>query len=169
MGFKELLKNVLDGEDDHENDETTVKAPEAPKQTTTETINEKKADSKMNTIQNNQNKENNTKAKIQSSLELKVVRPESFAAVGQIADHLLNGCTVVLNLEATTKETSRRIVDFLNGVAYSIEGDIKLVSANTYIITPNTVNMSGESATSNTEAAQDTADVESETPSFGGF
>ena len=55
-----------------------------------------------------------------SALELKVVRPETYDAVGKIADHLLNRRTVVLNLEATNKETAKRLIDFLSGVAYSI-------------------------------------------------
>lgn len=77
-------------------------------------------------------------------LELKVVRPEAFSSVGQIADHLLNRCTVVLNLEAAEPDTARRIVDFLNGVAYSIDGQIKPVANNTFIITPKNVSISGE-------------------------
>lgn len=77
-------------------------------------------------------------------LELKVVRPEEFKSVGQIADHLLNRCTVVLNLEAADAETARRIVDFLNGVAYSIDGQLKPVANKTFIITPKNVSVSGE-------------------------
>jgi len=80
----------------------------------------------------------------QGALELKVVRPESYEAVTQIADHLLNHRTVVLNLEATNKETSRRILDFLSGVAYSIEGHLKRVANNTFVITPSNVDVSGD-------------------------
>ena len=165
MGLKELWKNVLEGDEENEVEETT---PAAPKEKITETE-EKKVETKVNAAQTSHAKAPVVeKSKIHSSLELKVVRPESFAAVGQIADHLLNGRTVVLNLEATSKEQSRRIVDFLNGVAYSIEGDIKLVSANTYIITPNSVNMSGEAI--NDAASQSAEDeVETEAPSFSNF
>ncbi len=81
------------------------------------------------------------------AIELKVVRPESFNSVGQIADYLLNRCTVVLNLEATSKEVANRIVDFLNGVSYSIDGQIKAVANNTFIITPSNVSVSGEMLT----------------------
>jgi len=165
MGLKELWKNVLEGDEENEVGET---ATSAPKEKITETE-EKKVETKVNATQNAHAKAPVVeKSKIHSSLELKVVRPESFAAVGQIADHLLNGRTVVLNLEATSKDQSRRIVDFLNGVAYSIEGDIKLVSANTYIITPNSVNMSGEAI--NDAASQASEDeVEAEAPSFSNF
>ena len=81
------------------------------------------------------------------ALELTVVRPEGFDAATQIADNLLNQRTVVLNLEATNKETAQRIVDFLNGVAYAIDGQIKSVTNSTYIITPNNVSVSGEMLT----------------------
>ena len=79
-----------------------------------------------------------------SALELKVIRPDRYENVSQIADHLLNKRTVVLNLEATNKETSRRIIDFLTGVAYSIGGNLKKVANNTYVITPNNVDVSND-------------------------
>ena len=77
-----------------------------------------------------------------SSLELKVIRPEHSDSVFQIADHLLNGRTVVLNLEATNSEETRRMIDFLTGVAYSINGDLRKVANKTYVITPNSVDIS---------------------------
>ncbi|MCI8387476.1 MAG: cell division protein SepF [Clostridiales bacterium] len=79
-----------------------------------------------------------------SSLELKVVKPERFDAVPQIANHLLNRRTVVLNLEETNKETARRLLDFLSGVAYSINGNLKRVANNTYVITPCNVDVTGD-------------------------
>ena len=79
-----------------------------------------------------------------TALELKVIRPERFETVTQIADHLINNRTVVLNLEATNKETARRMIDFLSGVAYSIEGNLKKVANNTFVITPGNVAVSGE-------------------------
>lgn len=71
-----------------------------------------------------------------SVVELKVVRPETFANVTEIADYLLKRCTVVLNLEATNPEDANRLIDFLAGVAYSIDGQFKSIANNTYIITP---------------------------------
>ena len=81
-----------------------------------------------------------------SSIELKVVRPERFEEVSEVADHLLSGRTVVLNLEVTSKEVTRRLIDFLSGVAYSIDGQIKRVANNTYIITPTNVEVSESEA-----------------------
>ena len=52
--------------------------------------------------------------------------------------------TTQLNLESTNKDIARRLVDFLSGVAYAGEGKIKKVSANTYIITPYSVDIMGD-------------------------
>lgn len=76
-----------------------------------------------------------------ASLELKVVKPRDFNSVPQIAEHLLSKRTVVLNLENTNKETARRLIDFLSGVAFSIDGALKKISANVYVITPNNVDV----------------------------
>ena len=77
-----------------------------------------------------------------SSLELKVVRPAAFDEVGEIADHLLDGRTVVLNLELLDNVQIVRMLDFLNGVTYSTDGEIKNVAKNTFIITPHGVDVS---------------------------
>ena len=76
-----------------------------------------------------------------AALELKVVKPQHFESVPQIADHLLNKRTVVLNLENTNKETARRLIDFLSGVAYSIDGSLKKIASNAYVITPSNVDV----------------------------
>ena len=81
-----------------------------------------------------------------SNIELKVIRPESFAEVSDIADYLIEGCTVVLNMELVDKATTIRMLDFLNGVTYSTDGEIKNVAKNTYIITPYNVNLSSFTA-----------------------
>ncbi len=79
-----------------------------------------------------------------SNIELKLAHPESFSDVADIADYLLDGCTVVLNLEAMEKAECLRMLDFLNGVTYTTGGDIKPVAQNTYIITPNNVDVQGD-------------------------
>jgi cell division inhibitor SepF len=80
------------------------------------------------------------------ALEMKVVKPDKYdsATAQKIADHLLNERTVVLNLEATNKESARRLIDFLSGVAYSISGYIQRVANNTFVIVPKNVDVSGE-------------------------
>ena len=71
-----------------------------------------------------------------NNIELKVVRPESINEAIAVADYLIAGCTVVLNLEALDEDIIERMLDFLNGVTYTMDGEIKNVAQNTYIITP---------------------------------
>ena len=83
---------------------------------------------------------------IHATAQLKVVlvKPERFENASEIADHLREKRTVVLNLESTNKDIARRLVDFLSGVAYAGDGKIKKVAANTYIITPYSVDIMGD-------------------------
>ena len=88
---------------------------------------ERKAEDRRNKVVN-----------INATTQLKVVlvKPERFENASEIADHLKEKRTVVINLESTNKDIARRLIDFLSGVAYAGEGKIKKVAANTYIITP---------------------------------
>ncbi len=79
-----------------------------------------------------------------AAIELKVVKPSEFKDGPSIAEHLLNKRTVVLNLEDSDKDTARRLIDFLFGVAYSIGGEIKKVANNAYVITPQNVAISND-------------------------
>jgi len=78
----------------------------------------------------------------ESNIELKLVRPERYEEVSTVADYLLEGCTVVLNLELLDEDTANSMLQFLNGVAYAIDGEINDVSATTVIITPTGVDVS---------------------------
>ena len=79
-----------------------------------------------------------------TQLKVVLVKPERFEMASEIADHLKEKRTVLLNLESTQKDIARRLIDFLSGVAYASEGRIKKVAANTYIITPYHVEMVGD-------------------------
>ena len=83
---------------------------------------------------------------INATTQLKVVlvKPDRFEAASEIADHLKEKRTVIVNLESTNKDIARRLIDFLSGVAYASEGRIKKIAANTYIITPYHVEMVGD-------------------------
>ena len=79
-----------------------------------------------------------------TQLQVVLVKPERFENASEIADHLREKRTVVLNLESTNKEVSRRLVDFLSGVAYANNGQIKRVANSTFIITPYNVDIMGD-------------------------
>ena len=79
-----------------------------------------------------------------TQLQVVLVKPERFEDTSTIADQLNAKRTVVLNLESTGKEVSRRLIDFLSGVAYANNGQIKRVATSTFIITPYNVDIMGD-------------------------
>lgn len=89
---------------------------------------------------------NNKVVNIHTTTQLQVVlvKPDRFENASEIADHLREKRTVVLNLESTNKDLARRLLDFLAGAAYVNEGKIKKVAISTYIITPYNVDILGD-------------------------
>ncbi len=79
-----------------------------------------------------------------TQLQVVLVKPEEYQEATQIADHLINKNTVLLNLEGVDRETVRRMIDFLGGVAYAQGGMLKRVANGTFIITPYDVDIVGD-------------------------
>lgn len=94
----------------------------------------------------NSPRKNNKVVNINATTQLAVVlvKPDRFENAAEIADHLKDKRTVVLNLEQTSKDVARRLVDFLSGVAYANEGKLKKVANSTFIITPYNVDIMGD-------------------------
>ncbi len=79
-----------------------------------------------------------------SNIKVVLAKPESFEDGRAVADHLNAKRTVVLNLESANREISRRLIDFLSGVAYANAGQLQRVANCTYIITPRSVDVMGD-------------------------
>ena len=142
MGLMDELKKIIhpyddedyDYEDDFEEPSRDSRSPFDDRKEDRRSE-ERRADDRHNKVVN-----------IHATTQLKVVlvKPERFENASEIADHLREKRTVVLNLESTNKDIARRLIDFLSGVAYAGDGKIKKVSANTYIITPYSVDIMGD-------------------------
>ncbi len=76
-----------------------------------------------------------------SQMQVVLVKPDRFDQVSDIADHLRDKKAVVLNLETTNKDVARRLVDFLSGCAYALDGKIKKIAVSTYLVTPYNVDV----------------------------
>ena len=135
--FDELKKLTHTYEDEDEEYEDSF--PDVKKQDNTAALFEERRTP-------NREERRNKVVNIHATTQLKVVlvKPERFEDASTIADHLNNKRTVVLNLESTNKEVSRRLVDFLSGVAYANNGQIKRVANSTFIITPYNVDIMGD-------------------------
>ena len=79
-----------------------------------------------------------------TQMQVVLVKPDRFEQVSDIADHLRDKRALVLNLESTNKDVARRMVDFLSGCAYALDGKIKKIAISTYLITPYNVDVVGD-------------------------
>ena len=147
MGLMDELKKIIHPYDDEDYDyEDDFEEP--AKESTRSLFEDRRDDRREDRRSDERRNEDrhNKVVNIHATTQLKVVlvKPERFENASEIADHLKEKRTVVLNLESTNKDVARRLIDFLSGVAYAGEGKIKKVAANTYIITPYSVDIMGD-------------------------
>ena len=145
MGFIDELKRLARPYEDEEDDFDDFEPVDRGN-----AVREKARDRDVTSTLYDQNaaaeRRNNKVVNIHTTTQLQVVlvKPDRFDQASEIADHLREKRTVVLNLESTQKDISRRLLDFLSGVAYANEGKIKKVAISTYIITPYNVDIIGD-------------------------
>jgi len=91
------------------------------------------------------NKENVVSLKSMSHSVSKVVlcEPKSYSEVQEIADHIINRKSVVINLERVDYDQAKRVVDFLSGTVYALNGDIQKLGSHNFLCTPDNVEVSG--------------------------
>lgn len=77
-------------------------------------------------------------------MEVCVVKPTSVEDGREITDTLLEGKTVVLNVEGLNLEIAQRIIDFTSGSCYAMHGNLQKISNYIFIITPENVDISGD-------------------------
>ena len=140
MGLMDELKKIIHPYDDEDYEDDFE---EPVKESSRSLFDDRKDDRREDRRSEDRH---NKVVNIHATTQLKVVlvKPERFENASEIADHLKEKRTVVLNLESTNKDVARRLIDFLSGVAYAGEGKIKKVAANTYIITPYSVDIMGD-------------------------
>lgn len=79
-----------------------------------------------------------------SGMEVCVIKPSSVEDAREITETLLDNRAVVLNLEGLNLEISQRIIDFASGSTYAINGNLQMISNYIFIITPASVDISGD-------------------------
>lgn len=135
MAIKDMFKNFVslnEGDLEDEFDEAVEEPAEAPVRAKREPAPRRTADRRTSA------------PAVGGAMKVVIVRPEVFDEVANIADHLVQGKTVVLNLETANKDISRRIVDFMSGAAYALSCKLKKVANNTFIIVPEHTDIAGE-------------------------
>lgn len=78
------------------------------------------------------------------TMEVSLIKPTSFDDARETCDYLLAGKAVVLNMEGIHTETAQRIIDFISGSTYSMNGNLQKISSYIFIATPETIELSGD-------------------------
>ena len=152
MGFLDELKRLThpyedEMEDDYDEDEDVYEDEDEPEERNQTPPPREREEPPRREYQEPPRRNNGGKVvNIHATTQLQVVlvKPDRYENASEIADHLRDKRTVVLNLEKTQKDVSRRLLDFLSGVAYAQEGKIKKVALQTYIVTPYNVDIMGD-------------------------
>lgn len=76
--------------------------------------------------------------------KLMLLEPRAYSESQQIADHLKNRHTVVVNLKRVTTDQAKRIVDFLSGTVYAIGGDLQKIGGGIFLCTPKNMDVQGK-------------------------
>lgn len=130
-------EEFYDDEDDFDEPKKKItrrenKKVESPKET-------EKTVSKITPIGKNSKKQVTT-----SGMEVCVIKPTTIEDEIEIADTLLSGRTVLINMEGLNVEIAQRIIDFTSGATYAMHGSLQKVSNYIFLATPNGVDISGD-------------------------
>jgi cell division inhibitor SepF len=81
-----------------------------------------------------------------------LLEPRAYSESQQIADHLKNRNSVVVNLKRVTSDQAKRIIDFLSGCIYAIGGTMQKIGVGIYLCAPKNVNVQGKISEDNTKS-----------------
>ena len=79
-----------------------------------------------------------------TQLKVVVVHPESFEDSKEIADHLKTKKPIVVNLEKIDADVAKKIIDFLSGAVYALDGNIQKISKGIFLIVPYNMGIMGD-------------------------
>lgn len=127
MGFKNKFKSFFTADDEYEYVEEFIDEEE------------------VTNSHKNENEENvvNLTALQQSVSKVVLLEPRSYNEAQDIADHVINRRSVVINLQLLDHDKAKRIIDFLSGTVYALNGDIQKLGAQTFLCTPDNVDVTG--------------------------
>ena len=127
----DLLFNGDDDFDEYEEEEVVEKEEREPKPMFSSAISKKSSGRVVNIHATTQ-------------LEVAVLQPQTYEEAREIADRLKSKKAVVINLEELSKEDAVKVLDFVSGVVYALEGDIQKVSSGIFLIAPINVSIASD-------------------------
>lgn len=126
MGFKNTFKSFFTVDDEYEYMEEEVDYSDESSQ---------QRDDPKNVV--------SLKSMKQPTSKVVLCEPRTYSEAQEIADNIVNRRAVVINLERVNKDQAKRIVDFLSGTVYAVNGDIQKLGVQTFLCTPDNVEITG--------------------------
>ena len=108
----------------------------------------------------NMSEEEAIKEADKSGNKMILLEPRAYSESQQIADHLKNRNSVVVNLKRVTSDQAKRIIDFLSGVIYAIGGSMQKIGVGIYLCTPKKVNVQGKISDESEKVSKNNTDEE---------
>lgn len=133
MGYGKKIKDwfIDDVEDDMDDENYTEEIDTEPKTSIFEQAHSQRTSEAVKAF--NANKDGH----------LILFEPRAFSEASEIANYLKQKRAAVVNLHRLQKEQSKRIIDFLSGVIYAIDGDIQQIGPKIFLCTPKNIGVSG--------------------------
>ena len=94
--------------------------------------------------------------------KLILLEPRAYSESQQIADHLKNRHTVIVNLKRVTTDQAKRIVDFLTGTIYAIGGDFQKIGGGIFLCAPKNMSVQGKIDEDSKDKTHDNSDIDVE-------
>lgn len=86
----------------------------------------------------------NSRNNNRSTGQVYVIKPQEFNEAQKVTDYLKEGRTIVINMEGIEVHAAQRIIDFIGGACYALDGSLQAISANIFIAAPNNIDVSGD-------------------------
>lgn len=86
----------------------------------------------------------NSRSNNRSSNQVYVIKPQDFGEAQRVTDYLKEGKTIVINMEGIEPHVAQRIIDFIGGACYALDGSLQAISANIFIAAPHNIDVSGD-------------------------
>ncbi len=132
MSFKTKIKRFFELEDDYDEiEEHDREEIDTPEEFPVSRKQQKQNVVSLQSIQKN------------STTHMVLHEPRTYAEAQEIADHLKNRRSVIINLQRIDRGQAKRIVDFLSGTVYALGGDIQKLGDQAFLCTPDNVDISG--------------------------
>lgn len=142
--FDEEYSEVTEDEHDIESEEEDEEEDEEPHKTILSLRRKKRDSSDIDDLEDNQGRVIQFHGKEEEGESVKVIRAQTFNEAQIVAEFLKEGKTIVVNLEGIEIGKAQRIIDFIGGASFAVDGSLKAISNNIFIVAPGNIEVTGD-------------------------